>query len=134
MIRTMMGFVALLLLAVPGTAAEPAYTIKPADAEIPKEVQEPVRQLLGDKCFNFSDAKGVLAELWFRKEVPAKATPEQIKNGLTYKEVQQGAILGVIRVAQQMGDYRKQKIKPGVYTIRLALQPMDGDHMGTAPY
>jgi hypothetical protein len=31
-------------------------------------------------------------------------------------------------------DYRKQKIKPGVYTLRLANQPMDGDHMGTAPY
>ena len=31
-------------------------------------------------------------------------------------------------------DYRKQKIKPGVYTLRLAVQPMDGDHMGTAPY
>src|SRR5262249_40234678 len=25
-------------------------------------------------------------------------------------------------------------IKPGVYTLRLAVQPMDGDHMGTAPY
>src|SRR5262249_36813905 len=31
-------------------------------------------------------------------------------------------------------DYRKQKIKPGVYTLRLGFQPMDGDHMGTAPY
>jgi hypothetical protein len=31
-------------------------------------------------------------------------------------------------------DYRKQKIKPGVYTLRLVVQLMDGDHMGTAPY
>jgi hypothetical protein len=42
--------------------------------------------------------------------------------------------LGVLRVNQQIGDYRQQKIKPGVYTLRLAFQPMDGDHMGTAPY
>ena len=32
-----------------------------------------------------------------------------------------------------MTDYRKQKIKEGVYTLRLAYQPADGDHMGTAP-
>ena len=33
-----------------------------------------------------------------------------------------------------MTDFRKQKIKAGVYTMRLGFQPMDGDHMGTAPY
>jgi len=33
-----------------------------------------------------------------------------------------------------MSDYKKHKIKPGVYTMRLAYQPMDGDHMGTAPF
>jgi hypothetical protein len=31
-------------------------------------------------------------------------------------------------------DYRKQKTKPGVYTLRLAIQPQDGDHQGTAPF
>jgi hypothetical protein len=43
-------------------------------------------------------------------------------------------VLGAIRLEQGMSDYRQQKIKPGVYTIRLGFQPMDGDHMGTAPY
>jgi hypothetical protein len=38
-----------------------------------------------------------------------------------------------MRIARLMTDYRKQKIKPGVYTLRLGFQPMDGDHMGTAP-
>ena len=32
-----------------------------------------------------------------------------------------------------MTDYRKNKIKEGVYTLHLAIQPSDGDHMGTAP-
>src|SRR5262249_51423012 len=43
-------------------------------------------------------------------------------------------IIGAVRFEQPSTDYRKQKIKPGVYTIRLGFQPMDGDHMGTAPY
>jgi hypothetical protein len=37
-------------------------------------------------------------------------------------------------VKETLGDFRKQKIKKGVYTFRLAYQPMDGDHMGTAPF
>src|SRR5262249_26522391 len=39
-----------------------------------------------------------------------------------------------VQFAQTWTDYRKQKIPAGVYTLRLAYQPMDGDHMGTAPY
>jgi hypothetical protein len=42
--------------------------------------------------------------------------------------------MGVMRVPKTYFDYRKQKVKEGVYTLRLAIQPMDGDHMGTAPY
>jgi hypothetical protein len=39
-----------------------------------------------------------------------------------------------VQFAADWSDYRKQKIKTGVYTLRLGFQPMDGDHMGTAPY
>ena len=42
--------------------------------------------------------------------------------------------MGAIRFPAEVKDYRKQKIKAGVYTLRLAFQPMDGDHMGTAPH
>jgi hypothetical protein len=101
----------------------------------PKEVAEPVRQVLTDRCIQFTDAKGaVLAELWFRKELPAKATEAQVKNGLTYREFPETTLFGVLRVVQPMTDYRKQKVPAGVYTLRLAYQPMDGDHMGTAPF
>src|SRR5205807_6737297 len=97
--------------------------------------KEPIAKLLTDRSIQLLDQKGTpLCELWFRKEVPAKATPEQIKNGLTYRELDETTLLGAIRIDQLMTDYRKQKIKPGVYTLRLGFQPMDGDHMGTAPY
>jgi hypothetical protein len=125
----------LLVFASPGWSA-PAYSVKAvADAEPPKEVQEPIRKLLKSECVQLLDGKGtLLAELWFRKEVPVKATEAQVKNGLTYKEVPLSTVLGVMRVPKPLFDYRKQKVKEGVYTLRLALQPMDGDHMGTAPY
>jgi len=123
------------LIVVPAWTAEPDYSVKTATTPVPKELKEPVANLLSDRSVQWLDAKGtLLGEVWFRKELPAKATPAQVKNGLTYRELEETNLLGAVRVDQLMTDYRKQKIKPGVYTLRLGYQPMDGDHMGTAPF
>jgi len=124
-----------LLLTVPAVAEDKNYSIKTTNTPVPSEVKEPIRKLLSDKSVQFLDAGGnLLAELWFRKELPAKATPEQVKNGLTYRELEESTLIGAVRFEQQFIDYRKQKIKPGVYTLRIGFQPQDGDHMGTAPH
>jgi hypothetical protein len=124
----------LLLAALPARAADP-YAVRTAEVAPPAEVQAPVRSLLEGKAVQLVNAKGdLLAEVWFRKEVPARATEAQVKAGLTYHELPETTLVGAMRVARPMTDYRKQKVKPGVYTLRLAFQPQDGDHMGTAPY
>jgi hypothetical protein len=135
-LRTIAGAAVLLLsTALPLRAADNPYTVKVTDAAPPKEVQEPIRKLLAEKCVQVSTAKGdLLFELWFRTELPAKATEAQIKNGLTYREIPETTVTGAMRVAKAVTDYRKQTIMPGVYTLRLGFQPMDGDHMGTAQY
>ncbi len=116
-------------------AAEGSYSIKPIAAPPPSELKESFRSLLSEQGVAFLDDKGTtIGQVWFRKEVPAKATPEQIKNGLTYREIEETTFLGAMKLDQPYTDYRRQKIKPGVYTLRLGYQLMDGDHMGTAPY
>jgi hypothetical protein len=132
-----LGGVAVVLLAtaLPLCAADNPYAVKKADAEPPKDLQESTRKLLGGKCVQVSNAKGdLLLELWFRKELPSKATEAQIKNGLTYREISETTLVGAANVVKPITDYRKQTIMPGAYTLRLAFQPMDGDHMGTAQY
>jgi hypothetical protein len=126
---------ALVLLAVAGAAhAQAPYSIKEAKTAPPKELKPAVAGLLDDNAVQLLDAKGtLLCEVWFRKEVPAKATAEQVKNGLTLREIPETTLLGALRVHKTLTDYRKQKIKEGAYTLRLAYQPSDGDHMGTAP-
>jgi hypothetical protein len=128
--------VAVLLFGAAGAwAADAKFTVKPATTPPPKELKDPFRQLLADKSVQLLDAKGsVVCEVWYRKDVPVEATPEQIKNGLSYRELKETTVLGAVRFDQPWTDYRKQKIKPGVYTLRLGFQPQDGDHMGTAPY
>lgn len=105
------------------------YSVKPASNPIPKDVSEPIQKLLNDSSIQLLDAAGApMCEVWLRKEIPADATPEQIKTGVTFREVKQTEILGVIQFHKDMTDYRKQKIKAGVYTMRLAFQPTDGKH------
>ena len=134
--RTLRAAAVLALLAAATAAHAQAakYTIKEAKTEPPKELKPAVAKLLDDAAVQLLDGKGTLiCEVWFRKGVPAKATPEQIKNGITLREIPETTVLGALRVHKTMIDYRKQKIKEGVYTLRLAYQPSDGDHMGTAP-
>jgi hypothetical protein len=74
------------------------------------------------------DAGKPVCEVWLRNGIPAEATPEQLKTGVTFREVKQTEILGAIQFHTNWTDYRKQKIKAGVYTMRLAYQPTDGKH------
>lgn len=128
--------VALVLAAGLCVAADPAkWSAKSATVELPKELAEPIKALLSDKAVQVTDADGkTVCDLWFRKSVPVKATAAEIQKGLNYRQVEQSTVMGAVRFAQEWTDFRKQKIKPGVYTLRLGYQPMDGDHMGTAPY
>jgi hypothetical protein len=123
----------LLLAAVPAWSADAKYTIKVVKAEPPNELKDSIRKVLGDQSVQLLDPKGTaICQLWFRKEVPAEATADQIKTGLTYRELKETTLLGAVQYLKPGEDYRKQKIKPGVYTIRLGFQPQDGDHMGVS--
>jgi hypothetical protein len=124
----------LLLGALPAFAAD-GPTVKVEDAAPPKELAEPVRALLSAKAMTVLDGKGApICTVWPRKALESKATAEQAKAGLKYSHLEESTVIGAVRFPAVWGDYRKQKVKPGVYTLRLGLQPMDGDHMGTAPF
>jgi hypothetical protein len=112
----------------------PAFKVAVEKKEIPTAVAEPIRKLLGETVYIVTDAGKPKLTVWFRSEVPSKATPEQVKNGLTYRELPEGTVLGVVQYDAAFVDYRKQEIPAGVYTLRLAVQPDTGDHTGTAPF
>ncbi len=125
----------LLLLFAPARTAELKYSLKEAKTDLPNALAPKVRELFEAKSIQILDAQQKpFCEIWFRKVVPSKATPEQVKNGLTYQEIEQGTIIAAIQFPQPFKDYRNQNVKEGVYTLRLANQPQDGDHMGTAPH
>ena len=70
-------------------------------------------------------------EVWFRSSVPSG--PKTTEDGVTLPTIPQGALLGALQFPARGADRRGQNIKPGVYTLRYALQPVNGDHQGVAP-
>ena len=126
----------LILSVLPFAAAQNTkFTIKTADTPAPKELDAAIQKLLPKTSIQLIDAGGkTVGEFWFRADIPADATTEQIKNGLTYREIRQSEILGAVRFDQDWLDYRKQKVKAGVYTLRLGYQPADGDHQGSSEF
>lgn len=124
-----------LLLAGRLDAAEPVFTARYEKREAPAAVAEPVRKLLAaDALVVQKDKDQVVMRVWFRTEIPTAATDDQVKNGLTYREIPEGAVVGAIEFPQAFTDFRRQQIPAGTYTLRFAVQPDIGDHTGTAPH
>lgn len=115
-------------------APEPTFAAKLEKLD-PPAVAAPIRKLLDPEALVVTrDGGETVMNVWFRSEIPAKASPEQVKNGLTYREIPEGELVGVIQFPTQFTDYRRQDIPSGTYTLRFAVQPDIGDHTGTAPH
>ena len=76
-------------------------------------------------------SEGAYCELWLRKSIPdeKKSAAGALFPGLTVSTA-----VGVIRFLAPASDFRGQAIKPGLYTLRYALMPSDGAHMGVSEY
>jgi hypothetical protein len=116
-------------------AADPPYVARYEKLDPPAVVAEPIRKLLAPESLVVSkDKDQVVMRVWFRTEIPVKGTEEQVKNGLTYREIPEGTVVGAIEFPQPFTDFRRQQIAAGSYTLRFAVQPDIGDHTGTAPH
>lgn len=127
--------IAFLLSPVLLTGQNVGYKVQTLERAAPKELSEAMQKLLSPQVLIVANEQGKdLAEVWYRKEIPAIASDAQLKAGLNYRAIAQGEFIGAIRFKEDAADYRKQKIKAGVYTLRLGYQPLDGDHAGSSQF
>jgi hypothetical protein len=98
----------------------------PAD-EIPAEIAQ---QLAPQGVSVIRGTSRVLCEIW-----PCRQwTVEQFEPPADLKfPLKPGQLVGLIRFRSKGGDIRDQDIDTGMYTLRYAAQPVDGDHTGTSP-
>jgi hypothetical protein len=135
----MTRFVTLIGLAVVSGMAvarpDDPYTARAEKLDPPATLAAPVRGVLSkDALVVRRTGDAVVMRVWFRDPIAVKASPDQLRNGLTYREIPEGSLVGAIEFPQTFTDFRKQEIPAGVYTLRFAVQPDIGDHTGTAPH
>jgi hypothetical protein len=107
-------------------------TVKVGDQGPPKEFGEAIRQLLQPRAVQVLDGSKPAFEFWFVKEVPLKSKPASL--GKALDSLEQATLLGAVSVSADTRDYRNDELPAGVYTMRFALQPQDGDHSGSTDY
>jgi hypothetical protein len=125
-------FAACLLFVMGTTASAVDHRVEPLNEPAPAEAISPeiaaalqpggVRVLRG--------GSRTVADLWLAKQWNAKADFKPTAAVLYPFEA--GTLIGVIRFKNKGSDFRGQEIPAGVYTVRYALQPVDGNHVGTS--
>lgn len=127
-------FIVNLLFSTMACAAD-QYVVKVEAKKPPVDLSDSIQGLMDSTSETVEDANGkAVARFWFRKEIPGVASKEQIKNGITHRELLETSIIGAVQFPATFIDYRKQEIASGVYTLRLAFQPDNGDHKDSAPH
>jgi hypothetical protein len=91
---------------------------------------EALKKTLEPKGWRVSLADGAYCDIWLRASVPAGKIEEQ---GAVYTNFGESTLIGVITFARTTTDFRGQTVKAGSYTMRSALHPADGNHLGISP-
>jgi hypothetical protein len=128
MIRRSVSLSAVMLSM--GLCAFAQYKLEPIAAPPPDAPAE-YASLLQKTGYRVSGPAGPFCEVWFRTTLPAG--PKSTEDAVAFPMIPQGALLGVIRFPAKGADRRGQPLKPGLYTMRYALYPINGDHQGVAP-
>jgi len=90
---------------------------------------EALQKAVADHALKLA-ASGNAIQLWPAKSIVGDANAA---DGSTYPDLPRGAFAGIIQFSAETADFRGQKIPAGTYTLRYAVLPSDGNHLGVAP-
>jgi hypothetical protein len=122
---------ALLACALSNASAQ-SYKAEALNEAPPKELAAPIQAALSQTGIRVTGPSGPVCDLWLGKAISGNANAPQTL-GVVFPQFAQGTLIGALRLPNSTKDYRKQLIKAGVYTLRYALVPENGNHMGVAP-
>jgi hypothetical protein len=128
----MFRFVLILALALSVTTARADDHKLKTTKTAPKGLSPAITKLLAKEGFQITGAKGAVVEVWLLNEVALKPG---FKPGFTQMyPFSPGQLFGALVIPKgvEYTDFKGQAMKPGTYTLRYGLQPMDGNHVGTS--
>ena len=97
----------------------------------PSDLAPPVLSLLSNEAVTVTVAQpAVTIDFWWVKGLPMKpgsAPP-------SWADVDEGTLVGAVRLSADYRDIRGRVVKAGVCTLRYGIQPSNGDHLGVSPF
>jgi hypothetical protein len=128
----LLAVVSLSFAALPHDAtAQPAFSATAKATPPPDAIAQPIRAQLDPEATVVTRGTNTI-EVWLVRGLALNAPPAG--RPVTWESVPSGALVGAMRVARPLRDIRGLPIRPGVYTLRFALRPEDGAHIGTSPH
>jgi hypothetical protein len=122
--------VALLLCAPAAQSADIAVRI--VNKALPNEIAPDLQTLLQPQAVQVVEGDKTLLELWLAKEVPLQSKPSSAVKALD--AVKPAGVLGAVALPAARRDYRDDEVPAGIYTLRFAMQPQDGNHSGSSEF
>jgi hypothetical protein len=124
------GLLGLLAVATGSTVgAAEAPTLKVVDSAPPNAVAPDIAKLMAPTKFQLNEGDKEVGAFWFRAATTTTAEAAPV----LYSSIKVGDLVGVVEFkTMEWSDFRNQELRPGVYTLRIAAHPQDGDHMGVA--
>ena len=125
------AFVAVVLaaaIAAPVAARAQALEAAPHDEPAPEALAPAIRDALAPGGVRVTrDALAI--NFWWVKALAVKAG-----GWVNWLGVAEGSLVGAVRLSDEYRDIRGRAVKAGVYTLRYAIQPANGDHLGVSSY
>jgi hypothetical protein len=109
-------------------AAQPALTAAPHQEAAATPLAPSIQRLMASGGVRVSVA-GTQLDFWFVKTLPLKAS-----GAPSWTLVEEGTLVGAVRLSSDFRDIRGRQIKAGTYTLRYGIQPQNGDHLGVSPF
>jgi len=116
-------------------AAKERFSLKVEKKAAPEKLSAEIKAKMAAVSHQISDDRGLFFEFWFVKEVPLRGFAETTQK--TMDKIEEISLLGAVLVYENKAaytDFREDPIDPGLYVMRLSLQPQDGNHLGTSPF
>lgn len=122
----------LLLAALCSLPAVPSFALEASRHKepLPSDFSAPIAALLASGDGVRVTVDNVVLDFWWVKGLSVKSGSE----GAKWADVEEGSLVGAVRVSADFRDIRGRIIKPGSYTLRYGIQPQDGDHLGVSPF
>ena len=115
------------LLAAAFGAAQP-LKVATHDEPVPDGIPEAVRTALAPGGVRVT-REALAVDFWWVRSLDVKAGGD-----VNWLGVAEGTLVGAVRLSDEYRDIRGRAVKAGVYTLRYAIQPANGDHLGVSSY